>query len=114
MANLKNIPKGVIKIRVARPSILASSGSLFQEFIRRRGELEKKYGKGSVRAHNQALKDINWESKFRQEILNNPEAIKKLKEIKELAKKKDVYIWCWEKRPKVCHRFVLLELIKDI
>jgi len=92
IANWNNV-KG-IKIRVARPSILGPSKELLKDYKENR---------------------IDWkeyEKRFREEILNNPKAIEKLKEIKELSKKNDVYLVCYEKNPP-CHRFILLDILKS-
>lgn len=59
---------------------------------------------------------INWpeyERRFRKEILSNPKALAKLKEIKRLVEEKDVRLICYEKNP-LCHRFILIDLIKDL
>lgn len=89
------LPLDAIKIRVARPSILSASLDLFHDYKRGR---------------------INWEEfdvRFRKEILNNPKAIAEMKRLKELSKDKDVYLMCYEKNYP-CHRFILLDLIKDL
>ena len=95
IAKWREYPKDEIKIRVARPSVLAPSKQLLEDW---------KEGK------------ISWEEyeeRFRKEILSNPKALKKLREIKELAKKKDVRLICYEKNPP-CHRFILIEMIKNL
>jgi len=59
-------------------------------------------------------KKINWEEytkRFIMEIITNPEAIKEMKHIKELAKIKDVRLICYEKQYP-CHRFILIHLIE--
>lgn len=95
IANWKNLPHDAIKIRVARPSILAPSKNLLWLY---------KHG------------NINWkeyESCFRREILANPEAYNKLREIAKLSEEKDVYLICYEKKYP-CHRFILLEMVDEI
>jgi len=93
IANWKNI-KGT-KIRVARPSVLSPSEKLLKDY---------KDGK------------IDWEGyeiRFRREILNNPRAMEKLREIKELSEKRDIFLMCYEKeRP--CHRFILMGMIANL
>jgi uncharacterized protein YeaO (DUF488 family) len=95
IGNWKNYPKDEIKIRVARPSILGPSKELLKDF-----KSEK----------------IDWagfEERFRKEILANPVALEKLREIKKLAEKTDVRLICYEKNPP-CHRFILMDLIRTL
>lgn len=95
IGNWKSYPKDEIKIRVARPSVLAPSKELLRDW---------KEGK------------ISWaeyERRFRAEIMSNPKAMEKLRDIKRLAEKKDVRLMCYEKNPP-CHRFILMEMIKEI
>jgi len=54
-----------------------------------------------------------YERCFQKEILSNPKALAKLKEIKKLAKEKDVRLICYEKNPP-CHRFILIDLINSL
>lgn len=94
LANLKNIPKNAMRIRVARPSILAPSKKLLDDW------------KGSK---------IDWkqyEHRYRLEIASNNEAINMLFMIKGWAELRDVYIYCYEKNPP-CHRFIIMEIIKE-
>lgn len=91
----KKYPKDEVKVRVARPSVLAPSKGLLKDW---------KEGK------------IDWteyERLFRAEILNNPKAVGKLKAIKKLAEEKDVRLICYEKNPP-CHRFILIDLINSL
>lgn len=106
------MPKDAEKVRVARPSILAPSKKLLNEFNERKEKL-RRMGIDDVSAHNRAFDDIDYERKFRQEILNRPEALLKLRQIKESAKEKDIYLICYEKPPKKCHRFILIEIAKN-
>jgi uncharacterized protein YeaO (DUF488 family) len=83
------------KIRVARPSVLSPSLKLFKDF---------KGGK------------ITWEEyeeRFKSEILQNPTAMQRLIEIKDLSKIEDVFLICYEKKPP-CHRFILMDIIKGL
>lgn len=92
IAKWKEYPKDEVKIRVARPSVLAPSKELLRDW---------KEGK------------IDWggyEKRFRKEILDNPRAMAKLREIKKLAEERDVRLICYEKNPP-CHRFILIDLI---
>lgn len=86
--------KDEVKIRVARPSVLAPSERLLKRW---------KGGK------------IDWaeyERRFREEILSNP-AVAKLREIKKLAEEKDVRLICYEKNPP-CHRFILIDMVREL
>lgn len=89
------LPEDIIKIRVARPSILSPSKELFND-----------YKKGK----------INWkefEMRFRKETLDNAKAVAELKRLKEISIDKDVYLICYEKNYP-CHRFILIDLIKEL
>lgn len=95
LANLKNLPTDAIKVRVAKPSILAPSNQLLKDW-----------------KENQ----ITWEqyeTRYLIELLTNPKAIARLAYIKELAKTNDVYLFCYEKSPP-CHRFILLKVLNGI
>lgn len=91
----KKYPKNEVKVRVASPSVLAPSKELLKDF---------KEGKTDWGAYDR---------RFRKEILDNPEAVAKLKEIKKLAEEKDVRLICYEKNPP-CHRFILIDLINSL
>lgn len=96
LANLRNLPDKAVKIRVARPSRLAPSKDLLRDWDARR---------------------ISWseyESRFKSEMLAKPAAISQMREIKKLAETQDIYLYCYEKPPKPCHRFILIELIKGL
>lgn len=59
---------------------------------------------------------ITWqtyESRFRQEITSNPQAITVIKSIANEARMSDIRLLCYEKPPKNCHRFILIEMIKE-
>jgi len=91
----KEYPKDEVKVTVARPSCLGPSESLLKDWKERK---------------------INWadyEKRFRAEILSNPKAMEKLREIKNLSQEKDVRLICYEKNPP-CHRFILIDLINSL
>lgn len=93
LANLKNIPKDAIRIRVARPSILAPSKLLLNDW---------KAGR------------ITWEEYYRRyvnQIRNDHDALQMLEHIRRQARTRDVYLYCYEKKPP-CHRFILLEMLR--
>jgi len=96
LSNLKNLPQGVVKVRVCRPSILAPSKELLEQ-----------YKKG----------EITWEEyveQYRLELLASREAYRYLEELKEVAESRDVYFYCYEKDPGHCHRSILLEILKTM
>lgn len=96
IAKWKEYPRDEIKIRVARPSVLAPSEELLRDWKEGRITWEE------------------YERRFREEILSNPKAVEKLKEIKRLLDEgKDVRLMCYEKNPP-CHRFILIELINSL
>lgn len=95
IANWKNLPVNAVKIRVARPSILSPSKELFSDY--KQGKMEWE----------------DYEKRFRNEILNSKEAMDALRDISELSKGPDVYLICYEKNYP-CHRFILIDMIKEL
>ena len=95
IAKWKKYPKDEVKIRVARPSVLAPSKELLKDW--KEGEIDW----------------AEYERRFRAEVSNNPRAVAKLKEIKKLAEEKNVRLICYEKNPP-CHRFILIDLINSL
>lgn len=63
--------------------------------------------------HNQAFVYVEYPTRFRQQILNDPEAMKKLKAIVERSKVEDVYLVCYEGWGKACHRRILLNICRE-
>ena len=60
---------------------------------------------------------ITWstyESRFREEIASNPQAMTTLKAIANGARERDIRLLCFEKPPKNCHRFILIDLVKGL
>jgi Active DUF488-N3 subclade len=110
------IKKGISKencVFVARKrgnDELAPPDDLFNDFDKGKKRLERKFGRGSVEAHNKAFLDSDYERRFREHILRNPTALKKLEEIWERSRKKDVYLVCYEGTAKACHRRILLRI----
>jgi uncharacterized protein YeaO (DUF488 family) len=112
VAKLKTLPKDVIKIAVGYPSIFSPSETLLKEFNQIKSKLMKK-GMVEQDARKQAWQQTNFEDRYRKEIESKPDVINKLKEIKELAEKKDVFLYCYcGKYP--CHRFILMDMIKHL
>ena len=115
LANLKkgNIPldKCIMVCRGRGNDELAPSAKLLGDFNRLKRIYEDLYSKGSVKAHNTAWDRIKYADKFKVEIYSNPKALKRLREIAQRALKEDVYLVCYEKHPKNCHRMLLIEYI---
>lgn len=95
IAAWKKYPVDEVKIRVAWPSILGPSKKLLGD-----------YKEGRVSWNE-------YEIRYREEITGNPEAVKRLIEVCNLSKTKNVRLMCYEKQPP-CHRFILLEMITRI
>jgi len=95
IAQWKNYPKDEIKVRVARPSILAPSKELFNDM---------KEGLISL---------DSFREKFTKQIRENPEAMKALRHYAVISKTQDVRLICYEKNPP-CHRFMLMDMIRSI
>jgi hypothetical protein len=92
---------------------LAPPDDLFNDFDKGKKRLEKEFGKGSVEAHNKAFLDCDYERRFREYILANPSALKKLEEICKHSHKKDAYLVCYEGAAKACHRRILLRIAEE-
>jgi len=103
IANWRNYPEDEVKVRVARLSVLAPSQELLSEFNR----LKKRYGR------ERAWELSGYEERYKREILSDPKAMAKLREIKELARTRNVRLICYEKNPP-CHRFILMKLIEEV
>ena len=95
IAQWKNYPKDEIKVRVARPSILAPSKELFNEM---------KEGLITL---------ASFEERFTKQIRENPEAMMALRHYAAISKTQDVRLICYEKNPP-CHRFILMDMIQSI
>jgi len=89
---------------------LAPPDDLSSDFDKGKKQLEEEFGKDNVGAHNKAFLDCDYERRFREYILGNPSALKKLEEICKRSHKKDVYLVCYEGAAKACHRRLLLRI----
>jgi len=49
---------------------------------------------------------------FIKEISENPEAKKRINELREIAKDKVVFLVCFERDPEVCHRSIVKKIIE--
>ncbi|GAB4265236.1 MAG: hypothetical protein Kow0092_17430 [Deferrisomatales bacterium] len=89
---------------------LAPSDDLYEDMMARKAALEKELGKGSAEAHNRAFIDCDFERRFTEQIVNDPSAMKKLKEIVRRAETGDIYLVCYEGPTKACHRRILMRI----
>jgi uncharacterized protein YeaO (DUF488 family) len=112
IAKLDTLPKDAIKIAVGYPSVFSPSDTLLREFNEIKSTLMKK-GVAEPDARKKAWQQTDFEKRYRKEIESKPDVIIKLKEIKELAGKKDVFLYCYcGKYP--CHRFILIDIIEHL
>lgn len=109
VAKLKTLPKDAIMVEVGYPSIFAPSEDLLSDFNELKWELMKK-GKTESEARRLAWEQTNFERRYRKRIMSNHKLIHKLKEIKKLSEKKDVYLYCYCGKS-LCPRFVLMDII---
>lgn len=109
----KKYPTDEVKVRVARPSILAPSEDLLREFMAAKREFMREQGLSEHEARQAAVGSMSFEKRFREQILSNPNAVKRLQEIKRLAETRNVRLMCYEKEPP-CHRFILIEMMKEL
>lgn len=93
---------------------IAPSDDLYRDFDKEKKKLEGEYGKGSDRAHNKAFLECDYERRFREGILKNPEAMKKLESIAASSGTQDIYLVCYEGRSKACHRRILLRMAEEL
>ena len=91
---------------------LAPSEELLNDYH----ESLKKYGsknyKKNLEGRKKAFEEVNYKKRFYKEM-KEPKANEKMKEIKEMAKEKDVYLVCYEKEYP-CHRFLLMDMINGL
>jgi len=93
---------------------IAPPDDLFRNFDARKKALEKKFGKGSDQAHNQAFLECDYEGRFRRSVLKNPDALKKLEDLSRRSEADDIYLVCYEGASKACHRRILLRMAEDL
>lgn len=96
LANIKNLSKDAVKIVVTRTakSVLSPSWDLLNDYKTRR---------------------IDWgqyTQRFKNEM-NNDRCMAEMRKIKRIAKDKDIYLICYEKRFP-CHRFLLVDIINSL
>ena len=112
VAKLKTLNKDAIKIEVGYPSIFAPSEKLLSDFNELKWKLKEK-GMNEEEARKKAWERTNFEIRYRKKINSDPEIIEKLRDIKKLSEEKDVYLYCYCGKP-LCHRFILMDIIKKI
>ncbi len=96
ISNIKNLPKGALIMKVTRTEghPLSPSWDLLNDYKSNK---------------------ITWDEftiRFKREMNVCSFCQTMMKNIKELAKTKDVYLCCYEKNPP-CHRFLLMDMIKE-
>jgi uncharacterized protein (DUF488 family) len=55
-----------------------------------------------------------YEKLLTKELMENPKAIKRMKELLEISKERDVYLICYEKNALECHRTIVKNLILSL
>jgi hypothetical protein len=93
---------------------IAPPDELFKDFDARKKALEKEFGKGSDRAHNQAFLECDYERRFREAVMENPGALKKLEALSTRSESEDIYLVCYEGSSKACHRRILLRMAEEL
>lgn len=94
---MTKLPKDAIKIVVTRSAghMLSPSKKLLWD-----------YKKGRI-DWTEYVKTFNRE-------MDNPACLAVMREIKKLAKEKDVYLLCYEPPGENCHRYLLFDMIKKL
>lgn len=63
---------------------------------------------------NEKMSWKQYKKEFIREIIHNKDAIKRIKELIEIAKEKTIFLICMEKDPSECHRTILQELMLSL
>jgi len=92
---------------------LAPDDDLYHEFKRKAEELCDSLRNDPFTAHNQAFLECDYEARFRKQIVGDPLALEKLKELSARGEKEDVYLICFEGLKKACHRRILLRMCEE-
>lgn len=112
IARWKKYPEDEVKIRVARPSVLAPSKDLLSYFMMKKKAFMK-YGSSELEGRKSAWIAAKYEERFRKEMASF-HAVNKLGEIiKLLLDGVNVRLLCYEKEPP-CHRFILMDIIREM
>jgi len=116
IAKWNDYPEDEVKVRVARPSVLAPSKVLLAKFMATKKwfmeEDSEVHGNEEV-ARKYAWLYVDYDKRFREEIKKNSWAMSKLWEIKKLLRVRNVRLICYEKNPP-CHRFILMKMIEEM
>lgn len=120
IAKWNEYPEHEIKIRVARPHVLAPSAILLNSYMNAKANFLI-YGEGTPPKHvtDQEARELAWkashyEERFRAQILSNNRALFLLGYIMGLVDSgQTVRLICYEKEPP-CHRFVLIKMIEEM
>jgi len=113
IARWKDYPTDEIKIRVARPSVLAPSQKLLHEFMMKKKEWIK-CGLTEIEARRRTWGFMGYRRRFLQEVLKYgntlaEEMIERI--VNTLLSGENVRLICFEREPP-CHRFILKEIIE--
>ncbi len=109
------LPEGTETVLVMRGrgnDELAPSKALLDDFNR----CKKGFRDGLDGYHDPyayAWDKSNYEERFRREILNNPQAMRRLASLAEESRHKDIFLICYEGEDKPCHRKLLLKIAKE-
>lgn len=111
----EGIPKGsrILVNRGRGNDELAPSEALLKDLMAAKEEVEKDLGGGSDEAHNRAFLDVDYEARFRRQILENPAALAKLEGLSRRADTEDLYLVCYEGPRKACHRRILMRIAEE-
>jgi hypothetical protein len=115
VSNVVHVPPRdrVFVMRHRGHDALAPPEELFRDFKDREAALKTR-GLSPVDAHNQAWDDVRYEERFGAAFWANAAAVTELTAILKRAASEDVWLVCYEKPPKKCHRFLLLEYARKL
>ena len=92
---------------------LAPGDELFADFNARKSALERRHGKGSAGAHNDAFVESDYRERFRAQIEGDERALARLEEIALRAAREELFLVCYEGAAKACHRRILLRIAEE-
>ena len=111
-AKLPATAKTVLVMRGRGNGELAPSKELLDDFNRYKQEY-KEHPDGYSDAYWHAWDKSNYEKRFTEQILGNPQSMDRLKSLSEEANNSDVYLICYEGEDKPCHRKLLLKIVRQ-
>ncbi len=100
--------EAVLVIRGRGNDELAPSKELLDEFARLKAEYSPESGYPS--AVHYAWDKSNYEQRCLEEIRGSKRSMDRLRELSEKAKRKDIFLICYEGEDKPCHRRLLLQI----